>query len=139
MVLSDTLSRRLDLCPENDNNNEDVVILPESLFVNLIDVDLQQQITDANELDADAAKVLKALLGGGPTAFWNDLAEWMTENFNGKKVLFYKGKNYIPKNLSLKQDILKAFHDHETAGIWESWRLTTQSGNIIGGLGFAHS
>ena len=93
-----------------------MVVLPESLFVNLIDVDLQQWITDANELDADAAKVLKALLGGGPTAFWNDLAEWTTENFDGKKVLFYKGKNYIPKNLSLRQDILKAFHDHETAG-----------------------
>ena len=101
MVLSDTLSRQLDLCPENDNDNKDVVVLPESLFINLIDVNLQQQITDASELDADTAKVLKALLGGGPTTFRNDLAEWTTENFNGKKVLFYKGKNYIPKNLSL--------------------------------------
>ena len=116
MVLSDALSRRLDLCPENDNNNKDVVVLPESLFMNLIDVDLQQQIADASELDANAAEVLKALLGGGPTAFWNNLAEWTMENFNGKKILFYKGKNYIPKNLSLWQDILKAFHDHETAG-----------------------
>ena len=84
--------------------------------MNLIHVDLQQQIADASELDADATEVLRALLGGGPTAFWNDLREWMTENFNGKKILFYKGKNYIPKNLSLQQDILKAFHDHQTAG-----------------------
>ena len=101
MVLSDTLSRQPDLCLENDNNNEDVVILPESLFMNLIDVNLQQQIADASELDADTADVLKALLGGGPTAFRNDLAEWMTEDFKGKKVLFYRGKNYIPRNLSL--------------------------------------
>ena len=101
MVLSDALSQRPDLCPENDNNNEDVVILPEDLFMNLMDVDLQQWIANASELDANAADVLKALLGGGPTAFQNDLAEWTTEDFKGKKVLFYKGKNYIPGNLSL--------------------------------------
>ena len=78
-----------------------MVVLPENLFINLIDVDLQHRIDDANELDADAAEVLRALLGGGPTTFRNDLAEWTTENFNGKKVLFYRGKNYIPKDLSL--------------------------------------
>ena len=116
MVLSDALSRRPDLCPENDNDNEDVVVLPEDLFMNLMDVDLQQRIANASELDVDAADVLKALLGGGPTAFQNDLAEWTTEDFKGKKVLFYKGKNYILGNQSLRQDILKAFHDHETAG-----------------------
>ena len=77
---------------------------------------LQQQIINASELDADATKVLTALLGGGSTTFWNDLAEWTTEDFDGKKVLFYKGKNYIPKDLPLRQDILKTFHDHEMVG-----------------------
>ena len=27
----------------------------------------------------------------------------------------YKGKNYIPKDNKLRRDILKMFHDHETA------------------------
>ena len=115
MLLSDALSQQLDLCPEN-NNNKDVVVLSEDLFINHIDVDLQQQIATASESDADTAEVLKALLGGRPTAFQKDLAEWMTEDFNEKKVLFYKGKNYIPKDLPLWQDILKTFHNHETVG-----------------------
>ena len=99
MVLSDALSQWPEFCPENDNNNEDMVVLPKNLFVNLIDVNLQHWIADASELDADATEVLRALLGGGPTTFQNNLAEWTTENFNGKKVLFYRGKNYIPKDL----------------------------------------
>ena len=78
-----------------------MVVLPENLFINLIDVDLQHQIADASELDTDAAEVLRALLGDGLTIFQNNLAEWTTENFDGKKILFYRGKNYIPKDLSL--------------------------------------
>ena len=45
MVQSDALSWRLDLCPEEDNDNEDIVMLPDELFVSLIDTDLQERIT----------------------------------------------------------------------------------------------
>ena len=76
MVLSDALPQRPDLCPEEDNDNSDVVVLPEHLFVNLIDVDLQERIANANELDADMANVLQTLLGNGPTTLWNDLSDW---------------------------------------------------------------
>ena len=112
MVLLDALSRRPDLCPEEDKDNSDVVVLPEHLFVNLIDVDLQERIANANELDADMANVLQTLLGNGPTTLWNNLSDWTTEEFKGKQILFYKGKNYIPKDIAL----IRTFHDHGTAG-----------------------
>ena len=44
MVQSDALSRRPDFIPLEDTDNEDVVLLPEMLFVNLIDTDLQERI-----------------------------------------------------------------------------------------------
>src|SRR6202789_1534052 len=116
MVQSDTLSRQPDLCPEEDNDNEDIVVLPEHMFVNLIDVDLQRRIAQADELDANAGEILKILLGTGPTTLRNDLSDWTTEDFHGKPILFYKGKNYIPKDLNLRRDIIKQFHDHEAAG-----------------------
>ena len=116
MVLSDTLSQQPDLCPEEDKDNSDVVVLPEHLFVNLIDVDLQDRIANANELNADMANVLQTLLGNGPTTLQNDLSDWTTEEFKGKQILFYKGKNYIPKNTALRRDLIRTFHDHETAG-----------------------
>ena len=46
MVQSDALSWRPDLCPEEDNDNEDIVMLPDELFVSLIDTDLQERIAN---------------------------------------------------------------------------------------------
>jgi len=59
MFQSDALSRRPDHIPEKDNDNEDITILPDSLFINLIDTELQQQIADSKTLDTNAAEALK--------------------------------------------------------------------------------
>ena len=44
------------------------------------------------------------------------LNDWTIETKNGRNILFYKGKNYIPKNTDLQRELVKSFHDHETAG-----------------------
>ena len=44
MIQSDTLSRRPDFIPNEDHDNEDRILLPENMFINLIDVDLQDRI-----------------------------------------------------------------------------------------------
>ena len=75
-----------------------------------------KRIANANELDADMANVLQTLLGNGPTILRNDLSDWTIEEFNGKQILFYKGKNYIPKDITLQRDLIRTFHDHETTG-----------------------
>jgi hypothetical protein len=41
MIQSDALSRRPDYIPEIDEDNENITMLPDGLFINLIDVDLQ--------------------------------------------------------------------------------------------------
>ena len=58
MVQSDALSWRPDLCPEEDNDNKDIVMLPDELFVNLIDTDLQERIAMADDLDGMQQKHL---------------------------------------------------------------------------------
>ena len=40
MVQSDALSRRPDFTPEEDTDNENITMLPDELFVNLIDAEL---------------------------------------------------------------------------------------------------
>jgi hypothetical protein len=62
MVQSDALSRRPDHCPDEDNDNEDITVLPKDMFVNLIDEALQQRIADSKDLDGNAAEALKLLL-----------------------------------------------------------------------------
>ena len=91
-------------------------MLPEKLFINLIDTDLQNQIANCKTFDKDATNALTTLLEQGLTAVQNVLNDWTMEEFEGKTVLFYKGKNYIPQDDNIRRDIARMFHDNETAG-----------------------
>ena len=68
MVQSDALSQRPDLCPEEDNYNQDIVMLPDDMFLNLIDLELQRKIVISDDLDGNAAEALKLLLEEAPTS-----------------------------------------------------------------------
>ena len=116
MIQSDALSRRPDLCPDDDTDNENIVMLPDNMFVNLIDLGLQKRIAESDDLDGNAAEALKLLLSQEPTPLTCDLNNWTLEQVNNQNVLFFQGKNYIPRNTELRRDIVKSFHDHETAG-----------------------
>jgi reverse transcriptase-like protein/integrase-like protein/chromodomain-containing protein/p58 integrase-like protein len=116
MIQSDALSRRPDHCPDDDTDNEDIIMLPDDMFLNLIDVDLQRKIAMTEDLDNNAAEALKLILETAPTSMTAGLDDWKVETSNGQNILFYKGKNYIPRNTELRRELVKTFHDHETAG-----------------------
>ena len=44
------------------------------------------------------------------------LEDWTLEEVNRRNILFYKGKNYIPRDTELRRDIVRMFHDPETSG-----------------------
>ena len=71
-------------------------MLPDDMFLNLIDVDLQRKIAMADDLDSGASEALKLLLESGPTSMTTGLDDWKVKNSHGWNILFYKGKNYIP-------------------------------------------
>jgi hypothetical protein len=54
MVLADALSRRPDLCPVKDHDNENVVLLSEDLFVALINVELWDAVAKLQQEDSIA-------------------------------------------------------------------------------------
>ena len=83
MVQSDTLFRIPDLCPDEDNDNEDIIMLPDDMFLNLIDTNLQEKIAMSNYLDGNAAEALKLLLEQGPTTMTVGLNDWTIETQNG--------------------------------------------------------
>ena len=56
------------------------------------------------------------LMKDGPSNLKNKILDWKIEEVNGQKTIFYKGKNYIPNDQELQQDIFKMFQDHKTAG-----------------------
>ena len=73
-------------------------MLPQDMFLNLIDTELQNRIALLDDLDGIAAESLKLLLEMAPTSMTTGLNDWTIEKTNSQTILFYKGKNYIPQN-----------------------------------------
>jgi hypothetical protein len=91
-------------------------LLPDGLFLNLLDINLRDRITKNKDYDFNVTRAIELLQEEGPTSIQNDLEVRKIEEVNDQKTIFYKGKQYVPKDQELRQDILKLFHDHKMAG-----------------------
>ena len=107
----DALFRCPDLHPD-ESDNLSTVLLPDSMFVNLIDTKLHERISDSSKSDPLVLQYLQTSLEDIPAAFRSRLSDW---TFNDH-VLTYKGHVYVPPENSLRRSILAHCHDHETAG-----------------------
>ena len=108
----DTLSWRPGLIPKINNDNEGVTLLHPSLFVNLINIDLNKKITKSSEKDPLVLNALQALEGEVLTQFRSHLSDW---SYNAG-ILTYQGRVFLPDRDNIRQDIVKLHHDHPTAG-----------------------
>ena len=90
-IQADALSRRPDLRPEG-TDNENVIVLPEHLFVNLINIELQRRIANTGNMDYEAAEAIKGLLGEGLNEAKRDLEDWEVEEFKGKNYILNDGQ-----------------------------------------------
>ena len=93
-----------------DTDNKDMTLLPDNLFLNLLDLTLRSKILDLRQLD----NFLKNFLINNPPFGTQD--DWKLELVDGRNILFYKGWNYVPDDLGLRRNIVKMLHDHKTAG-----------------------
>jgi hypothetical protein len=84
-------------------------MLPENLFINLLDMELQERILNGKGIDLDIKNPIETLLEEGPTNLQNNLHDWKIEEINGRWTIFYKEKNYVPKDQNLRQDIVKMY------------------------------
>jgi hypothetical protein len=100
MVQSDALSRRPDYGTDKQMEEEDKVVLPDNLFINLLDTELQERILEQKRTQL-TKNAIETLMEEGPTSLKNDLQDWKIKEIDGQKTIFFKGKNYIPKNLEL--------------------------------------
>ena len=87
-----------------------MTLIPESLFLNLLDVILQDRVLDLGEVD----DFLKTFSITDPP--FRNTDDWKLEAIEGRNTLFYKRRNYILNDLHLRRDVLRMLHDHETAG-----------------------
>ena len=83
-----------------------MLLFYQNIYANLINMESQRGIANTENMDYDAAEAIKGLLGEGPNKAKKDLEDWEVEEFEGKNILFYKGKNYIPNNGELQCNII---------------------------------
>jgi hypothetical protein len=62
---------------------KDKVVLPDNLFINLLDTELQERILNRKELDLDIKNAIQTLIKEGLTSLKNDLQDWKIEEIDG--------------------------------------------------------
>ena len=127
MLRADPLSRRPDHEKGVNSDNSNRTLLKPEFFaikamntshLNLVnDSELLDMIKSALTNDALTANY-QSLLESGPREFGKSLKEW---NF-GNGLLLHRGKVYVPKDKSLRLEVLKLHHDTHLAGHQGRWK-----------------
>jgi hypothetical protein len=87
MVQSDALSQRADLHPDEDNDNEDMTLLPDNLFVKVIDTETHSLLVAMLMKDDLVKLAVEALKTGGIPPIKSVLTDWKLED----GLLFFLG------------------------------------------------
>jgi len=111
MIQSDALSRRPDHIT-NEIDNDDIIVLPDNIFIKMIDLELQDEIKNETTKDDFFAKALQAMKENGPLPIRSSLEEWKIE----EGLLFFKDRCYIPPHEDLRREVMNRYHDTLTGG-----------------------
>ena len=83
------------------------------MFLQLIDLDLQQKIALFDNFDQQAIDALTFLLNDSltiPLSLKHNLKDWTIHTDDNHQFLFYQGKAYISRNDGIWWDIVQNFH-----------------------------
>jgi hypothetical protein len=112
MVKSDALSWRADLHPDEDNDNEDMTLLPDNLFVKVIDTETHSLLVAALMKDDLVKSAVEVLKTGGIPLIKSALMDWKLED----GLLFFLGQCYVPPNEVLRKRIIECYHNTLPSG-----------------------
>ncbi|ESK82700.1 pro-pol protein [Moniliophthora roreri MCA 2997] len=112
MIQSDTLSRREDHVLQEDNDNEDVILLLDQLFINVVDVELQDKLKERLGTDDFHKVTLEALTSSGLPPIKSALSDWEVND----SLIRYKGRIYVPDDVLLQREIVRTIHEGQPFG-----------------------
>src|SRR6266571_3187413 len=114
MIVADALSRRADWSKGLEDDNDQVIALPDNLWIRLLDMEIRNTVAKGLTNDSTAQEAMKRLSETevSPT-------NWTLENSGQDSTtpfLFYNGRLYIPDEIDLQHQIVRDHHDTPTAG-----------------------
>ena len=111
MVVADALSRRADHA-KGIEIKETITALPDNLWIQLLDQELQDAVAKLQTTDTTAQEVTSEL---SKHILSSD--DWTIEDGpNGTKILFHKNHMYIPDDITLRRKIVSDHHDTSVTG-----------------------
>ena len=123
----DALSWHPDYIPKFDNNSKGVTLLPQFLFVNLINTKLSAKIPKSPEKDPLVLNTLQALEWEVLTQFQSSLPNWSYE----ARILAYQRQVYVPDKDNLCKELLIRFHDHNVGIYFSGSNHYTSAGVVV--------
>ncbi|ESK87491.1 hypothetical protein Moror_11577 [Moniliophthora roreri MCA 2997] len=112
MTQSDALSRRPDHIDNNENDNNNVVMLPDKFFLRAMDVKLQKDLLENLKGETLYNDAMRTILKEGPPPIKSALEDWTTRD----RLLFYKNRCYVPNKGNLRREIVKTIHEAKGIG-----------------------
>ena len=104
------MSRRPDH-DKGDHDNEDVVLLPNHLFINLVDLELRERIRTNSARDTVVTDSLTLLQKRQPPVIGKK-EDWTEDD----GITLFRNKVYVPLNEDLRRDIVSRYHDPPVMG-----------------------
>ena len=125
---ADALSRRPDHQHDDSDDNQGRILLSPERFrilaakrghMSLVpEKSLLRRIRECSDRDQVVVDALQKLDKLGPARLQSDLVDWNVE----QDLLLYRGKVYVPKDQSLRADLVRLHHDSPLAGHPGQWK-----------------
>jgi RNase H-like domain found in reverse transcriptase/Reverse transcriptase (RNA-dependent DNA polymerase)/Integrase zinc binding domain len=112
MVQSDALSRRSDHVVGEDTDNKNMILLPEELFVKVIDTELHSLLAESIMKDDLVKEAVRVIKENGTPPMKSSLSDW--EFVDG--LLFFNRRCYVPQNVELRREITRRYHESISTG-----------------------
>jgi RNase H-like domain found in reverse transcriptase len=119
---SDALSHRPDHKEGMVHDNEERVLLDTKYFSTRAvrptsvtsqgDTTLRDRLKKAQAYDMEVSQALESVLKYGPRSLTKGLEDWNYED----GIILFRGHVYVPKDPTLRRDIVKSYHDHLAIG-----------------------
>uniref|UniRef100_A0A0W0FP87 Putative reverse transcriptase-rnase h-integrase n=1 Tax=Moniliophthora roreri TaxID=221103 RepID=A0A0W0FP87_MONRR len=119
---ADALSRRSNEQDEVDTDNEDIVLLPDRLFIKGIDLGMKEDIIERLGPDDFHKSALEQLLQQGVPPIKSALSDWRIND----GLLFFQDRVYVPNDTDLCQHVVQAIHEMPGMGHPGQWNTIEQ-------------
>uniref|UniRef100_A0A0W0F642 Putative reverse transcriptase-rnase h-integrase n=1 Tax=Moniliophthora roreri TaxID=221103 RepID=A0A0W0F642_MONRR len=119
---ADALSRRSNEQDKVDTDNEDIVMLPDQLFIKGIDLGMKDDIIERLGLDNFHKSALEQLLEQGMPPIKSALSDWKIEG----GLLFFRDRVYVPNDTDLHHRMVQSIHKTPGVGHPGQWNTVEQ-------------